>query len=227
MIVTKGMMELTAATLVCGLRGGAAIGVLVGLVGGLPRVVQVGLAAVAGLWSAVIAAPAVPPDALWLLAGRELAIGAAIGVIAAVPLLAVATAGRLVDPVHRRSSAAEVRGAYSGLFGVLAAAVFVGIDGHVAVVTAIATSFADAPVVARAAPRVVDALAGLIPTAVRLAVPWLITAAVVEIAAGVALRIGGPTAAHAPVAAAVPAGLAMMTASLVGTLAVAIAALVR
>jgi len=201
--------------------------VLVGLAGGLPRVVQVGLAVVTGVWSAVIAAPAVPPEALWLVAGRELAIGAAIGVLAAVPLLAVATAGRLVERVHRRSGGVEVQGAYGGLFGVLAAAVFVGIDGHVAVVAAIATSFADAPAVAGAAPRVVDAVAGLIPAAVRLAVPWLVTAAVVEIAAGVALRIAGRAAAHAPVAAAAPAALAMMTASLVGTLAVAIAALVR
>jgi flagellar biosynthetic protein FliR len=218
---------MTAATLVCALRGAAAIGVLVGLVGGLPRVVQVGLAVVAGVWPAVIAAPAVPLEAPWLLAGRELAIGAAIGVIAAVPLLAVGIAGQLVDRVHRRSSAAEVRGAYGGLFGVLAAAVFVGIDGHVAVVTAIATSFADAPVVVGVAPRAVDALAGLFPTAVRLAVPWLVTAAVVEIAVGVAVRIGDRAAAHAPMAAAVPAAVAMMTASLVGTLAVAIAAIVR
>jgi len=218
---------MTAATLVCALRGAAAIGVLVGLVGGLPRVVQVGLAVMTGVWSAVIAAPAVPPEALWLVAGRELAIGAVTGVLAAVPLLAVATAGRLVERVHRRSIGAEVRGAYGGLFGVLAAAVFVGIDGHAAVVAAIATSFADAPAVAGAEPRVMQALAGLIPTAVRLAVPWLVTAAVVEIAAGVAVRIGGRAAAHAPVAAAVPAALAMMTASLVATLAVALAALVR
>jgi hypothetical protein len=105
--------------------------------------------------------------------------------------------------------------------------VFVGIDGHVAFVTAIATSFRDVPAVMLAEPRILTALAGLVPIAVQLAVPWLVTAAVVEIAAGVAVRLAGRAAAHAPIAAATPAALVMMTASLVGTLAVAIAALVR
>jgi flagellar biosynthesis protein FliR len=210
-------------TLVLALRGAAAVVVLSTLVGGLPRIVQAGLALAIGLWSAVIAGATVPVDALGLVAARELVVGATIGVIAALPLVAAATAGRLVD----RASGARTRGPYGALFGILAAAVFVGIDGHVAFVAAITSSFRDVPVVAATEPRVLASLARLVPAAVQLAIPWLVTAAVVEIAGGVAARVAGRAAAHMPIAAAAPAALVMMTASLVGTLAVAIAALLR
>lgn len=214
--------------LVLGLRGAAAVGLLVVLVGGMPRLVQAGLAAVVGLWAAVVAAesgavPSLAGDGLWIVAVRELVIGATIGLMAALPLLGVAMAGRLVDRVGGGRS----HGPYAALFSVLAAAVFVGIDGHVAVVSAIATSFREAPASAASAAGVVASVARLVPIAVRLAIPWLVTAAVVELAAGVAVRLAGRAARHGPIAAATPAALVMMTASLVGTLAVAIAALVR
>ena len=83
------------------------------------------------------------------------------------------------------------------------------------------------PSLASTQPRVLGALSGLVPIAAQLAIPWLITAAVVEISAGVAARLAGRAARHGPTAAAAPAALGMMTASLVGTLAVAIAAIVR
>lgn len=220
--------------LVLALRGAVAVAVLVALVGGIPQVVQVGLAVVVGLWAAVITgAAALPAEAavggaaLGLIAAREVVIGATLGVVAGVPLIAVATAGRLVDRAGGMSGAARSSGPYSALFSLLAAAVFVGIDGHVAFVEAIATSFRDVPVVAATAPRVLATLGQLLPIAARLAIPWLVTAAVVEIAAGVALRIAGRAVSHGPIAAATPAALVMMTASLIGTLAVAIAALVR
>jgi flagellar biosynthesis protein FliR len=209
--------------LVLALRGAAAVAVLTTLVGGLPRLVQAGLALSVGLWSAAIAGSEVPDAAVWLVAGRELVIGATIGLVAALPLVAVAMAGRLVD----LSGGARTRGPYSALFGILAAAVFVGIDGHVAFATAIATSFRDVPAIAATEPRALATVARLVPIAVQLATPWLVTAAVVEIAAGVGVRLAGRAAAHAPIAAATPAALVMMTASLVGTLAVAIAALIR
>ncbi|HET9620281.1 MAG TPA: flagellar biosynthetic protein FliR [Kofleriaceae bacterium] len=210
------------AALVLALRGAAAVGVLTTLVGGLPAVVRVGLAVTAGLWAALLAGAAVPGEAWWLVAMREAVIGATIGVIAAIPLLAAVLAGRLIDGVRGAG-----RGPYGALFGVLAAAVFVGIDGHVMFVTAIVDSFRAAPAVASVEPRVLASLAALIPIAVRLAIPWLITAAVVEIAAGVALRLAGRAAGQLPGAPAAPAALVMITASLVGTLAVAIATLVR
>jgi flagellar biosynthesis protein FliR len=217
--------------LVLALRGGAAVALLLTLVGGVPRVVQAGLAVAIGLWSAAVAgatAGVLAPDAaLWLIAARELVIGATIGVVAAVPLLAVATAGRVVATASGLPGDARARGPYRALFTVLGAAVFVGIDGHVAVVEAIARSFREVPAVTTIEPRVIAALGGLLPAAVRLAVPWLITAAVVELAAGVAMRVAGRAAVHTPLAAATPAALVMITASLIGMLAVAIAALVR
>jgi flagellar biosynthesis protein FliR len=209
------------------LRGAAAILVLTTLVGGVPRVVQGALAVTLGLWSGLLAVPAgaalVMPLGVAVVAGaRELVIGASLGVLAAVPLLAAAAAGKLVDVSSRAQ-----RGPYAAMFGVLAAAVFVGIDGHVAVLAAIVDSHRAAPALAAVQPGVMAALAALLPAAVRLAVPWLITAAVVEIAAGAGARVAGKAAAHAPLGAAVPAALAMMTATLVGTLAVAMAQLLR
>jgi len=214
-------------TLVLALRGAAAALVLVTLVGGVPRIVQVGLAVAVGLWSAAIAGVPVPGEALGLVAAREIVIGATLGVIAALSLLAVATAGRLVDPSLRPAGGTRTHGPYGTLFSVLAAAVFVGIDGHVAFVAAIMTSFRDLPAIAVTEPSVLATLATLLPIAVRLAIPWLVTAAVVEIAAGVATRLAGRAALQGPAAAATPAALVMMTASLIGTLAVAIAALLR
>jgi type III secretory pathway component EscS len=151
------------------------------------------------------------------------AIGAAIGVVGAVPLLAAAAAGRLVD----LAGSGRAQGAYGTFFGLLAAAVFVGIDGHVTFARAIVESHASLPMLGGAQPMVLGALARIVPAAVQLAVPWLVTAAVVQIAVGVGSRVATRAAAHAPTAAAAPAAIAMMTASLVGTLAVAMAALVR
>lgn len=218
------------ATLVLALRGAAAIGVLTTLVGGLPRIVQIGLAVGVGLWTAWLAGPQASPPldlAWWLLAAHELVVGATLGLLAAVPLLAARIAGRLVDVAAGGRVGSHGTGPYAALFGLLAAAVFVGIDGHVAVVAAIVDSFAAAPAITDVRPGVLAALGGLVPAAIALAVPWLVTAAVVEIAVGAGLRLGGRAALHAPSVAAVPAALVMMTAALVATLAVAIAALVR
>ncbi|HUJ57241.1 MAG TPA: flagellar biosynthetic protein FliR [Kofleriaceae bacterium] len=208
---------------VLALRGAAAIAVLTTLVGGIPRVVQAALAVAIGGWTALLVAP---PHATFVglpFAAQELAIGAALGVAAAVPLVAAATAGRLVDLAASR----RARGPYATLFGVLAAAVFVGIDGHVAVVAAIVDSHRTLPALSASQPGALAVLAALVPQAVRLAVPWLVTAAVVEIAVGAGTRVAGRAAPHAPAAAAVPAALVMMTASLVATLAIAMAALFR
>jgi flagellar biosynthesis protein FliR len=212
------------AVLLLGLRGAAAIAVLTSLVGGIPRIVQAALAVALGLWSALaVVQPGAAIEVTWQLAIAELAIGAALGVLAAVPLLAAAAAGRLVD----LAGTGRVGGPYSSLFGVLAAAVFVGIDGHVAVIEAIVQSHRTTPLLAMTRDGVLAALAHLVPAAIRLAVPWLVTAAVVQVAAGVGTRLAGRAGAHVPGAAAVPAALVMMTATLVATLAVAMAAVMR
>ena len=209
--------------LVLGLRGVAAIVVLTTLVGGIPRVAQAALAVTLGLWSGIMLAPTHPVDASVVVAISELAIGAALGVMAAVPLLAASAAGRLVDI----AAAGRGQGPYGMLFGLLAAVVFVGIDGHVAVITAIVDSHDSTRSMVGAQPRVLGAIAQLVPAAVRLAVPWLVTAAVVHVAVGVGMRLAARAGVHAPSAAAVPAALVMMTASLVALLAIAMAALMR
>ena len=208
---------------VLGLRGLAAVVVLTTLVGGIPRVVQLGLALTLGLWSGLMLAPTHAIDVSWVTAISELAIGAALGVLGAVPLLAARAAGQLVDI----AATGRAQGTYGTLFGVLAAAVFVGIDGHVAFVTAIVDSHDSMASIVGAQPRVLGAIGALVPAAVRLAVPWLVTAAVVQIAVGVGMRLAARAGAHAPSAAAVPAALVMMTASLVSLLAIAIAAMMR
>ena len=210
--------------LVFALRGAAAIAVLTTLAGGLPRLVRLGLAALFGLWAAFVAGPATLDGGVAVVAAvaaRELAIGATLGLAAAVPLLVAGMAGRLVD------LAGNARGSYGALFSILAAAVFVGIDGHVAAVTAIADSFRAVPAIDAVQPSAMAAAGALVGAAVRLAIPWLVTAAVVELAVGIGARIAGRAALHAPLGAAVPAALVMMTATLVATLAVGIAALVR
>lgn len=213
------------AFIVVALRGAAAVGLLLALVGGIPRLVMVGLAVVVGVWTAMlVGTPAAIDDAVWIVAARELVIGATIGLVAAMPLLVAQMAGRLVDV-----SAGARQGPYRALFAVLAAAVFVGIDGHVVVVASIVESYREVPValVGTAQPRVLDAIGALVGGAVRLSVPWLVTAAVVEIAVGIGMRVAGRAGTSVPAAAGVRAALAMMTAALVGTFAVAFAAFVR
>jgi flagellar biosynthesis protein FliR len=218
--------------IVLSLRGIAAIAVLTTITGGIPRVAQAALALGLGAWSALLVGGFVGnvPVAAWPLgwatleiALRELAIGAALGVVASLPLVAAAIAGRLADI----AAWGRPRGPYEALFGVLAAAVFVAIDGHVAVVRALVDSHLAVPALATARAGVLASIAALIPAAVRLAVPWLVTGAVVQIAAGASARLAGRASSHLPTSAGVPAALAMMSAALVGTLAIGIATLVR
>jgi flagellar biosynthesis protein FliR len=212
------------ALLVPALRGIAAIVVLTTLVGGIPRVAQGALALGLGVWSALlVGSPLAATSIVWDAAVRELVIGAALGVMAAIPLLAAAAAGRLAD----LAAWGRPRGPYELLFGVVAAAVFVAIDGHVAVVRALVESQRALPALDTTRAGVLASIDALIPAAVRLAVPWLVTAAVVQIAAGVSARLAGRASSSLPTSAGVPAALAMMTAALVGTLAIGIAALVR
>ncbi len=215
------MTDEVVATLVLALRGAAAVLALTTLAGGIPRLVQLGLAVALGLWAATIAHPAPLTDPLILVAARELTIGAALGVVAAIPLIAARTAGGLVD----LAATGRAQGAYSTLFGILAAAVFFGIDGHVAVITGVVDSYVHVPPDRGA--TIIEALVALVPAAVRIAVPWLVTGAIVQLAIGVGTRLAGRAGMHLPGAVAAPAALVMITATLVGTLAVAIATLVR
>jgi flagellar biosynthesis protein FliR len=205
--------------LVLALRGAAAVAVLTTLAGGVPRAVQAALAAATGVWTALLVLPVRAIDPSLASAISELAIGGAIGVAAAIPLLAAQTAGRLVDLASGQRGA----GPYGVLFGVLAAAVFVGIDGHVRVIATIVESHQAIPTSGGA----VAILGALVPLAVRLAIPWLVTAAIIEIAVGVGVRVAGRAGIHVPLGVAAPAALVMITASLVSLLAIAMSAAMR
>ncbi|HEY0253588.1 MAG TPA: flagellar biosynthetic protein FliR, partial [Kofleriaceae bacterium] len=133
------------ALLVLALRGATAVAILTTFVGGIPRAVQGILAAAVGAWSAfMLVTPGGPTSMPWELAAREIVIGATLGILAAIPLLAATTAGRLVD----LAGSNRAQGPYGALFGVLAAAVFVGVDGHIDVVRAIVQSHATLPALA-------------------------------------------------------------------------------
>jgi hypothetical protein len=93
--------------------------------------------------------------------------------------------------------------------------------------TAIVESHRSMPALATSQASVLDSIGRLLPSAIRLAVPWLVTAAIIELAVGAGVRLAGRSSSHVPQAAAVPAALVMITASLVATLAVAMAAIMR
>src|SRR5262249_22592968 len=152
--VSRGGMTVV----VLSLRGIAAIAILTALVGGIPRVVQTALALGFGVWSALLVAPAHATFVSAAVVAHEIAIGSALGVAGVVPLLAAATAGRLVDLAASR----RAHGPYRALFGLLAAAVFVGIDGHVAVVRALVASHRSIVAIGDASPSVLAALAAIV-----------------------------------------------------------------
>jgi flagellar biosynthesis protein FliR len=203
-----------------GVRGAVAVAILLALVGGVEGITLVALAVATGVWTALLVAgdagAAVSP---WLLV-HEVAIGGALAVSASVPFVAARTAGLIVD------RAASARGVYRRLLGVITGAVFFGVDGHVAVVRAIVASHRAVPAMGDVQPRVTAALAALLPAAVALATPWLVTAAIVAVAFGVAERVGARTAVHVPTAAAAPMIVAIMSAALVAAFATALARLV-
>ncbi len=206
------------------LRGATAVAIVSTIAGVVPRGVRIGLSVGVGLWTAlVVGRSAVAPGrSPWLLAAHEVVIGAALGMSAAIPLLVASAAGRLVDAPAWDSR----RGPHGALFAVLGAAVFVGVDGHVAVVAAIVDSHRSVSVLGESTPSLLSAVMTLFPAAISIAMPWLVAVAVVHLAIGVGVRVGARGAAFLPAAAAVPASLVMMTAALVSTAAIAIARLV-
>jgi flagellar biosynthesis protein FliR len=127
------------------------------------------------------------------LAVREAAIGGVIAVVATVPVLMADAAGRLADlarggdgdPLARFTRAAAL-------------VVFFGIGGPLAVARALADSYAALPLAAGGGPagaeliaRTASAAAHLIAAGMWIAVPWLVTGAIVELGAAAARRSAG------------------------------------
>jgi flagellar biosynthesis protein FliR len=172
------------AWVVGSLRPIAALTVLALVAAPLPRWVGAALGAALGLFVAatVPAVGAVATVDAALVLG-ELAIGAALGLVAALPLVALGWSAALVD------TAAGEPGARA-IVMLAGAAVFVGIGGPAMLASSIVHSYGAVPV-AGAPPGVVPAIAGLATAAVRLAVPFVVGAAVIEVAVGAVGRAAG------------------------------------
>ncbi len=168
-----------------------------------------------------VAATALPTGALIAIALKELAVGAVLALIVAVPFVAADLAGRWIggaigldgDEAAGPSGPTSAGGAFIGL---LAVVIFFGLDGHLVVAGALAGSYQALPLLGgfergAAAREVLGAVALLFAAGVALAAPALVAAALVEVGLGVVGRGG---------AAGVTAGLgALRGAAIVGFLA--------
>ncbi len=154
----------------------------------IAAVVATGLAAGAGVLAA-----AGWPERLLLL-GREALIGAVLGVVAAVPLAAAATAGRWAATV---ADEAPGSAPWGSLFALVGALVFFAVGGHLALVGALGRSYRVLPVVGGAGAvgagveHVVAAGAGLFVTALAMAAPLVVAAVIAALVVGAAERAVG------------------------------------
>jgi flagellar biosynthetic protein FliR len=145
--------------------------------------VRVGVAA---LWVALVA-PLLPAGASPSVWWRELLVGVALGVTAAVPFAAAHAAGALVD----RARDPGGRGPLGTMYSLLALALFAALDGPRLLVVAVAQSYAALPVGDALAPGAAVALeagARLIGTGLLLAAPALAALALVELLLGLVAR---------------------------------------
>jgi flagellar biosynthetic protein FliR len=179
-----------------------------------PAVVRAAL----GLGLAALVASALPPStavsiaalgvpARIALVAREAAIGAVIAVVAAVPVVMAEAAGRLADLA--RTGGALDDDALARFTRIAALVVFFGIGGHLAIARALADSYAALPIGAASSAgagamieRTAIAAAQLVAAGMWIAVPWLVTGAVVEVGAAAARRAAGAIGQLAPVDAA-------------------------
>jgi flagellar biosynthetic protein FliR len=176
----------------------------------LPRVVQAALALVVALVIASglalpgaaggVAPAAMLAGASWgervALLGREVMIGATLGVVAAVPLLAAAAAGAWAAA----SSGTDDAGVdtWSWFFPITAAMVFFAVGGHLAVIGALGLSYRALPAGGGAAIAPGDALAvvvaagaQMIAAGLALAAPLVVAALLATLLTGVVERAAG------------------------------------
>ena len=153
--------------------------------------------------AAVAPVAALGPAARVVAIAREAAIGAVIALVASVPVLMMEAAGRLADLAHGPRAEA---GPLTGFTRLAALVVFFGIGGHLAVARAVADSYQALPVAAApplaAFERAALAVAHLVAAGLWIAVPWLLTAAIVSLGAAAARRASGLVGGAAPVDAA-------------------------
>jgi flagellar biosynthetic protein FliR len=169
----------------------------------LPRVVQAALALVVALVIASglalpgadggVAPAAMLAGASWgervALLGREVMIGATLGVVAAVPLLAAAAAGAWAAA----SSGTDDAGVdtWSWFFPITAAMVFFAVGGHLAVIGALGLSYRALPAGGGAAIAPGDALAVVVAAGAQMIAAGLALAAPLVVAALLATLLTG------------------------------------
>jgi flagellar biosynthetic protein FliR len=150
----------------------------------LGRSPGVRVAVAAGLTALVAPSlPEVAAGAAW----RELLVGVALGVVAAVPFAAARAAGALTD----RARDPDGRGPLGTLFTLLALALFAAMNGPRLLVVAVAQSYTAFPVGSAPAPGAAVALeagARLIGAGLILAAPALAALVLVELMVGLIAR---------------------------------------
>jgi flagellar biosynthesis protein FliR len=129
--------------------------------------------------------------ARWLLLTREVSIGAVLGVVAAVPLAAIAVAGQWSAAVAGDVADAEHGGL---LFRMVGALVYFATCGHLALVAALGDSYRVLPVLETRwldASAVVHAGAALIALGVAMATPLFASALIATLVVGAVERAVG------------------------------------
>lgn len=175
----------------------------------LPATARFGMAVALTLLVYPAAAAAAGPlptggAAIALLAARELLVGAALGLLVAIPFRAVEAGGQLIDSARGARMAeilaapTDVRASPLGAFLLLLAVVlFMAVDGHLLVIRAAGASYQTLPVSGGLGPDAPASLAGLaihlggrfFLIAVGLAAPVLAAAVLLDLALGVAGRV--------------------------------------
>ena len=215
------------------LRPIAALVILVEFGSGLPRWIGAVIGATLGLFLAgALATPQTAATltalahgdsiAMLVVAVHEILIGVALGLFAMVPFAAIAWAGGWIAVSARTGSAGLDRTAVQ-LLRLTTAAVFIGIDGPKWIASAMARSFSALPIGESGGglgDHLFAMLGGLASSALRLAIPFIVGAAIVEIAFGVAQRASGRRFDGAmpwrglAVVAAIAAGLVLIAAGI-------------
>jgi type III secretory pathway component EscT len=156
----------------------------------------------------------------------ELIRGAGLGLAAAAPWWAAATAGRWAGLSWRSDSRAPP---VSLLYGAMMGVAFVAVDGPLLVCAAIARSYAIASVGApvRAADLDLAALAAWLGVAVRLALPLALATAVAELSVAAATRAAAGVSVAWPTAVIAPTLVLLVTAPMLPLLVAAFAELIR
>jgi flagellar biosynthetic protein FliR len=200
----------------------------------LPRVAQ---GAVVLVIAALVAAAlgdrgagvaALPLVERLIVLGREVLVGTALGLVAAVPLLAASTAGGWLGALGADD---DGRSPWSFGLGLLAAVVYFGIGGHLAAASAVGLSYRALPVGlgehAALGGTIVDAGGALLAAALALAAPVVVTVLILGVAGAAVERASGLAAPVVPEAAARRLAVVLAMAAAVLAIAIAVAGQTR